>query len=267
MHRATRGRSGFTLIELLVVVSLIALLIALLLPALAQARRAAQRTGCLSNLRQIGCGIQFYTRDFNDFVPREGHYFDRAAPSWARKPASSIPWAFAFRPYVDPSSPGDYYKRMQRGGEGDRFEFLSVYKCPSHPRREHFIQYAVNGIKFDRTGGRDELATATTLDEFRRPAETIYLSEFTDDESASFAANAYGVAYTNWGDRGVASWYDFWEGVHISSPLENYDRGRRLSSNRHGSGSNALFADGHARLIDAEVLVTRDAWNDWTPRF
>ena len=50
----------FTLLELLVSIGIIALLAGILLPVIRNAKEAARRTSCISNLRQIGTALELY---------------------------------------------------------------------------------------------------------------------------------------------------------------------------------------------------------------
>jgi prepilin-type N-terminal cleavage/methylation domain-containing protein len=63
---------GFTLVELLVVIAVIAILAALLLPVVSAAKRKAQRTICLNNLRQVSLGVRMYSDDSHDSSPSPG---------------------------------------------------------------------------------------------------------------------------------------------------------------------------------------------------
>ena len=80
MECTNNSRSrAFTLIELLIAVGIIAILIGLTLTALNQAKLAAKRTTCGSNLRQIGLATASYLNDFNqiyywrgDDIPLDG---------------------------------------------------------------------------------------------------------------------------------------------------------------------------------------------------
>jgi prepilin-type N-terminal cleavage/methylation domain-containing protein len=100
-----RKMFGFTLIELLVVIAIIAILVALLLPAVQQAREAARRSQCKSNLKNIGVALHNY-HDVASVLPvfktyggPNGNDCTGAAASWYN--VGGYSWRVMILPYVD----------------------------------------------------------------------------------------------------------------------------------------------------------------------
>ena len=96
-----RIRRAFTLIELLVVIAIIAILVALLLPAVQQAREAARRSQCKSNLKQMGIGLHNY-HDIHRRLP-QGKVVRATSmtgcPGWIN--GSGFSWRVMLLPMVD----------------------------------------------------------------------------------------------------------------------------------------------------------------------
>lgn len=70
VHKPSRG--AFTLVELLVVIGIIAILVGILLPVMNKVRQSAQEAVCMSNMRQLGFGVQSYANQNYGSLPQKG---------------------------------------------------------------------------------------------------------------------------------------------------------------------------------------------------
>jgi len=109
---------AFTLVELLVVISIIAILIGLLLPALSTARRSAEATVCLNQMRQLQTASLMYSDD------ERGRLIEPGLSEGGISPREELSWVKTLRAYldggVDVISPGDDSPHWpeEKGGEG-----------------------------------------------------------------------------------------------------------------------------------------------------
>lgn len=250
MTRLSRRHKGFTLIELLVVISIIALLLGLLLPALSRARDVARQSKCASGLRQIGMALHSYVTEY-DIVPREAAYENRGGIY-----QYDIAWPYAFRPYF-----------LDRGNlqvEDDRYASVPLYRCDSHPNPNHAIHYINNGMNFREPGEVTESPRqkACRFEYFRRPTQTIYITEFADDPDNVMANEANN--YRGGADKWIAIFYDAWQEEHITKETQSYWTDIRIEPRRHQRGANALYVDGHVGFNDESVLLDINSWDDMT---
>src|SRR5688572_26486024 len=97
-------RRAFTLIELLVVIAIIAILAAILFPVFAQAREKARQTSCLSNMKQLGLGVQMYAQDWDETMPPRNECVPDFGNPASGEQCEGLPWRpnflWCLTPYV-----------------------------------------------------------------------------------------------------------------------------------------------------------------------
>lgn len=135
------------------VIAIIAILAAILFPVFSQAKEAAKKTACLSNMNQIGLGVQMYLTDNDDrMLYRSGSANSRAG----NIPTSNANrWWNLLMPYVASQA---------------------VYRCPSDsaPTPSKDVNGALNILRSYIAIFPAESLVSTSLS---NPTETVVITE------------------------------------------------------------------------------------------
>lgn len=219
MRRMADNILRFTLVELLVVVAVIAILFALLLPSLKKAKEAAQSIHCKSNLAQLGKLNYLYASDHKDYLP-----LGRNLPAYY--------WRCRLGDYV--------YPQKSLTWVGDPLLCKGIFLCPSFPaqlmslasdyRGGYGWNWKYMGYSGEPWGGEGDGYNFQRLGKIPRPSITIVLGDTTDWYASGAEYQLMSLYYPS-----------------STSPTPPV-------GNRHSSGVNLTWVDGHASWMSQNAL-------------
>lgn len=182
--RSVKSNRAFTLVELLVVIAIIGVLAGLLLPAIMQAREAARRLTCTSNIRQIAIASMSYEYSYKRFPLTYGYI------SMFRDPASygarNLTWITTLLPHME---------------QQQLYNVIDLnYDVSNDPRT------FLNGGTLENPPQQSNTWIAKqSLPTFRCPSDAtsrqpLQKRSNRDQRNQSYATQSYkGVAGSNWG--------------------------------------------------------------------
>jgi prepilin-type N-terminal cleavage/methylation domain-containing protein/prepilin-type processing-associated H-X9-DG protein len=216
---------AFTLIELLVVIAIIAILAAILFPVFAQAREAARKASCSSNLNQITKGAMMYTQDYDEvLIPSYLEYrLSTAEPFyWAG-------WADLIQPYT---------KNYQ------------VLRCPSARFQAAHVNsdnawWMAYGCNWRVCGENGQLS--------RGVGDTRAMAGLAFPASTFWFFDATAACNDNCRIDEAGGWPEGWA-AEPPSPNQLAWDGSQGYVGRHQGGANYAYADGHVKFHRASQV-------------
>ena len=270
MSRSHR-KAGFTLVELLVVIGIIALLIAILMPALSAARRQANTTKCLSNLRSIGQAMMLYVHDYKGVMPLAVHRYDSSRDN-IPDPAPGGNWEYRWPDRLAP-----YVARAKNIAYNDLEELRSnsvIWGCPEWGKQEDATPSAADIAARVRVGYGMSLYPDPS---YFRDGNQKKLGYLVADVGGSYHKQAQWIKPSEHGIIGDSIWHVIeWSGGKVeidpnthtwgpyqTSPLPPFmvDGRRHLKTSTtknqsfNAKGVNMLYVDGHVA-----TCTIREAW-------
>ncbi|MDX1931958.1 MAG: DUF1559 domain-containing protein [Capsulimonadales bacterium] len=289
------NRKAFTLIELLVVIAIIAILAAILFPVFAQAREKARQTSCLSNMKQLGTATMMYTQDYDETLYPHRFNCDRDldgtrdnCPQYEDGAGNLIPpfqnydnasrqryyWVHMLYPYTKnyqifacPSNPNAFYPTNDAnapvfnapGASGKAYGGQNSYGhndawlSPAAPFEGGASQiHVIAEAAIDRPAGVVILADAKYYGLVPDVSNESGLGNYTAETYNALTAytDAQGAQYKSyWKNIGNANWSEQGGTLTAAQAIP-------LGRGRHNSVINCQFADGHAKAIQYNKLVS-----------
>lgn len=264
-----RSRQAFTLIELLVVIAIIAILASMLLPALSRAKSTAKSTASLSNLRQLGLGLQMYALDNRSTFPK--HSSLKSETTAVGNPR--LRWADYLYPYMQ--NPNVYLSPALAPEEDEFMTKAFAHTVDSGPTEtDRTTYYGGYGYNYQYLGNARQPGGLRVYhakeSAIRAPSQTVAIGDTKGARKGS-AANPYGfggsgvyvldpplgsVTLGSQGSRkssgGGGSGNAYYEGGSDGS-----DAHRAMPSARNSGKVMVNFVDGHAEAMRPEVLDGR----------
>ena len=231
--------TAFTLVELLVVMGVIAILIGLLFPAFGSARRAAQRTACQSNMRQVVAAFIMYVNENRGAFPRPAQEMYPKPEDWIYFQSRRTFSEGRVTRYL---GKGELARQVLRcpGDEVDAHSFFFWGQIVPDPGDGWTVNPRPDKYRFSYTVSEFicRIPPQQTLkyNQIRRPSDKIFLV----DESSETI------------DDGCWAWAnDLGAGGNVMSA--RHSRVTEASGNTIGYGAgkgNVAFCDGHVAYVD-----------------